>query len=611
MAQFNVTELDFEKIKASIKDHFRSQSKYNDWDFEGSGLNFLLDVLAYNTHYNAMIAHFSLNETFLDSAQIRGNVVSHAKLLGYTPRSTVASTAVVDLVVSGSSGAPAFATLERGTRFTTIVDSTKYQFVTLEPIEVSKSVTGNTFTFPSITLKQGVLKRMIYRVDESVENQRFTIPDANVDITTLRVRIKSNEESADYAVYTKFTTLSDIGSESQIYHIQEDSASKYEVYFGDGTIGKKPISNNIVELEYVYTDGAAANGARAFTAVDTIAGYSDIAVTVTSTSSGGAIRETIESIRYNAPLTFLSQNRAVTADDYRAIILKEVGNIEAISVWGGEDAVVPDYGKVYIAIKPTGALALTDTEKANIVENVLAGKNVVSITPVIVDPEYTFISLDVFFKYNPNLTDRTNAELRSLVRSTVSDYNDNNLKSFDGVFRYSQLLREIDAADPSILNSSARIFMYKDIVPLTTGGNYFNLEYTSPIYQTNSTESVITSSAFLINGLTHYFGDEPLTGTNNRRVFLYKFVSGVKTKIGNVGFVYPSEGRVVLTDFIPDDDTTIRISVLPNSNDLAPKRNQLLMIDLTETAVVGEIDTIAIAGSAGAINYTTPPRHRS
>lgn len=608
MSQFAVTELDFDKIKDSIKDHFRSQSKYNSWDFDGSGLSLLLDILAYNTHYNAMVAHLSLNETFLDSAQIRGNVVSHAKLLGYVPRSFTASKAVISFSVTAGVTPPAYLQLDRGTRFTTTLDQVSYTFVVLET--ASAPLLGGVYTFSNIEVTQGTLKRMLYRVDNALENQKFTMSDDNIDTNTMRVRIKANEESSEYAIYTKFTTLVGINETSQIYYLQEDSQGTYEIYFGDGVLGKKPTSNNIVEIEYVYTTGKTANGATTFTASDMVSGYNVTSISTVTASYGGAVRETIESIRYNAPLTFVAQNRAVTADDYRALILKSVGYIESISVWGGEDAEAPDYGKVYIAIKPNGADFLTADQKNNIIGNVLKGKNVVSITPVIVDPQYTYLSLDVYFKYNPNLTDRTKIELQGLIRNTVSAYNDNNLKKFDGVFRFSQFLRDIDKSDPSILNSTARVFMYKDITPNPAVNNSFVLEYSSPIYQTHSTDDIITSSSFLINGVEHYFGDTPIVGTNNRTVYLYKTVNGNRIKIKDAGLIEPALGKVTLTGFRPDDASSIRITVIPNSNDLAPKRNQLLEINLLTTSVIGEIDTIAVAGSAGAINYTTTARHR-
>ena len=611
MPQLNVTELDFDKIKAAMVAYFQAQDKYTDWDFEGSGLSVLMDILAYNTHYNAMLSHLTMNESFLDSAQLRGNVVSRAKELGYIPRSTIAATTVVNIVVTAPSLNPTdYLSLDRGTSFTTVVNSGQFEFVTLDAMQAPLDSIAGTYTFTGVPLKQGKLKRMIYLVDNSIENQTFEIPETNVDTSTLRVRVKSNQDSSDYAIYTRFTSLVGIDASSQIYYVQENAEGRYEIYFGDGTLGKKPISNNIAEVEYVYTDGDEANGATAFTAIDSIGGLTNMTIAATASSFGGAIQESIESVRYNAPLTFLAQNRAVTADDYRAIILKNVGNIETISVWGGEDASTPDYGRVYIAIKPTGALFLTQSEKDNIINNVLKGKNVVSITPLIIDPIYTYISLDVYFKYNPNLTDRTLPDLQAAVRSTISSYNDNNLQRFDGVFRYSQLLRVIDASDPSILNSSARVYMYKDIVPSNNSNNFFNLEYSSPIYSTGDQTSSISSTPFTVGGIVHFLGDAPMDTSDTRSVYMYKIVGGAKIKVIDVGLLYPATGVVVINNFRPDTTDPIRISAVPNSNDLAPKRNQLLDIDMLTVNIVGEIDTIALAGSSGAINYTTPSRTR-
>ena len=360
MAQFNVTELDFDKIKASIKDHFVSQTKYTDWAFDGSGLNVLLDVLAYNTHYNAMVSHFSMNETFLDSAQIRGNVVSHAKLLGYTPRSTIASRATLNVTVEAGANPPPFLTLERGFRFRSTVNEKPYTFLILDPQQAVLNTTdlstypNGRYVFNAVPILQGTLKRMLYVVDNSVQNQKFVIPDQNVDTTTLRVQVKTNTQSNDYAAYAKFTTLSGVDPTSTIYFLQENSSGNYEIYFGDGILGKKPISNNIVEIEYIYTDGEVTNGATTFETVDGVSGMIvQPPVTVTK-SYGASARESIDSIRYNAPFTFVSQNRAVTSDDYRSIIQNNFGNIEAISVWGGEDAPAPDYGTVYISIKKSG-----------------------------------------------------------------------------------------------------------------------------------------------------------------------------------------------------------------------------------------------------------------
>lgn len=637
MAQINVSELDFATLKESIKSHFKNQSKYNDWDFDGSGLSILLDVLAYNTHYNAVTAHLALNEAFLDSSQLRGNVVSHAKLLGYVPRSTIASTAVVDVfVVAPTSNAPAFLSLDRGHKFSTTVDSSKYTFVVLEPkpaVTLSPAIPDigrpAGYTFTNVTLKQGTLKKMVYRVDELIENQKYEIPDTTVDSTTMRVRVNDGEE---FSIYTQFSSLIGLDSNSKVYFLQENADGKYEIYFGDNSLGIKPGSNNIVEIEYVYTNGRIANGAFEFQSAQAFTyiipnstpetppasiPVNNVTVTTLTTSYGGAEKETTESIRYNSPLAFITQNRAVTAEDYRAIILREFGGIDAISVWGGETDPEPNYGKVYIAIKPSGKDFLNQAEKSEIINRILKGKNVVSIEPTIVDPEFTYIEIESFIKYNSNLTDKTTAALESYVRDIIRKYNDQNLQKFDGVFRFSQFLRSIDSSEPSILNSVARPYMFKRFTPKPNGlTNSITLDFPVATYTTSSTTSVLSSSGFNVGGLVHYFGDEPISGTTDRNVYIYRVVEGNRKKISNAGRIYSSIGRVTLNKFAVDYTTPnvnppdIRIVVIPNSFDIAPKRNQLLEIDQQYVTVTAEIDSIAVSGTAGAGNYATTPRHR-
>ena len=330
-------------------------------------------------------------------------------------------------------------------------------------------------------------------------------------------------------------------------------------------------------------------------------------------AAGGVDAETTESIRFNAPLTFTSQNRAVTSDDYSAIIKKSFTNIDSISTWGGEDNDPPDYGKAFVAIKPLTASVLTATEKDEIKNTILKGKNVVSITPEIVDPNFTFLELDVFFKYNPNLTDRSSSDLQSVVRDTISDYNFNNLNKFDGVFRHSQLLKSIDNADPSIQNSTVRPRMFQNIAATTNQAtNNFNLTFTSPFYQSgDSTKHILSSTAFKIAGDTddHFFGDIPITGSTKRTIIVFKSVSGSNvTIIPSAGEIDVDKGTITLNSFAPSTNTTIRITVVPNSLDLAPKRDQLLSIDQQRVTITPEVDTISVSGSSGSIRYTTTPR---
>jgi len=612
----NVTELDFDQIKDNLKNYLKQQSEFNDYNFEGSGLSTLLDVLAYNTHYNAVAAHYSLNEAFLDSAQIRGNVVTRAKLLGYVPRSVLAPKATIKLVVDNSAGPsyPTTLTLPRGTKLTTTVQGETYQYVVVNSQTVTGSATQQ-FTFDAVEIAEGTYKSLLYRVDNDIESQKFQISDSDVDTSTLRVRVQENEEALTYDIYSRFESLLNVDSASQIHYLQENTNGKYEVYFGDGVIGKKPINNNIVTLDYIYTHGDESNGASTFTLSSTLGGLVNANYTVTTVtpSAGGADRESMESIRFNAPLTFTAQNRAVTSDDYRAIILKSFSNVSSISTWGGEDNDPIDFGKVYVAIKPLTGATLTAAEKLTIKDTVLKGKNIVSITPEIVDPNFTNLELDVFFKYNPNLTDRTNVELQGVVRDTISDYNFNNLNKFDGVFRYSQILKAIDSSDRSILNSTIRPYMFQTISAKTTATqNNFILTYASGIFESGSEkEFILNSTAFKIGGVDHYLGDKVVTGSANRTVIVYKIVEGSNiTVINNAGSIEASTGRVIINNFAVDTNTDIKVTVIPNSLDIAPKRDQLLNIDQTYVSISAEVDTISTAGASGSIDYTTNSRLR-
>jgi hypothetical protein len=615
----NVTELDFDQIKKNLKNYLKTQTEFSSHDFEGSGLSSLLDVLAYNTHYNAMAAHFALNEAFLDSAQIRGNIVTRAKLLGYIPRSVLAPKAIVNITVDVSAeentNKPATLTLPRGAKLTTQVDGRNYRYIVLE--EQVAVLSSNTYSFTNVIIAEGTRKKLLYRVDNDIENQKYQISDDDADTSTLRVLIQANESSTSYDNYTKFESLINVNSSSRVYYLQENSNEYFEVYFGDGVTGKKPLNNNIVTLDYVFTNGPDSNGANIFTMVDNIGGFATIAITTLQKADGGTVKETNESIRFNAPLTFTSQNRAVTSDDYRAIIQKEFTNIKSISTWGGEDNDPPDYGSIYISIRPLVNETLNDNEKTEIMNTILKGKSVVSITPYIVDPNFTYLDLDVSFKYNPNLTDRSAVELTAVVRDTVSDYNFNELNKFDGVFRHSQLLKAIDNADPSIQNSNVRPYMFMNITPNKAAANKDNnfiLQFTAPFFNSgSSTNFIITSTMWKYGGEEVYFGDIPISGSTNRQVMVYKVVSGENiTVINNAGTIDVNAGTITLNNFIPDEASadTIRITVVPDSLDLAPKRDQLLSIDPLRVQITPSVDTISVSGSSGTIDYTTTSRLR-
>lgn len=608
--RLNVTELDFDEIRNNFVTYLEAQTQFSDYDFRGSGLSTLIDILSYNTFYNAFNANLQANELYLDTAQVRNNVVSHAKSLGYVPRSVNSSFASINVTVNAPANSPTSLTMNRGTVFTSKIGNKTYSFVNLEAQTITP--VAGVYTFPNVQVNQGSIRTFEYTVDDTDTRQRYEIPADNIDTETIIVKVRPTTSSSDIAVYTRVNNVVDVDGQSQVYFLQEGLDGRYEIYFGDNIFGNKLEAGNVVNIEYLVTDGKEANGASLFSLEGNIQGNTDVTIAVVDRSGGGADREDIDSIKFNAPLSFLSQNRVVTADDYSTIIKNNYSDAETVAVWGGEENEPPEYGKVYVSIKPKSAETLTATQKQFIIDNILKTKNLVSITPELIDPSYTYISLEVFFKYDPNLTSLTAGELKQKVIQVVSDYNDNQLKKFDGVFRQSQLLSSIDNSDPSILNSTVRVFMQKRFVPTIGTPTKYELEFSSPLYTTQSTEEVISSSAFTLNGFTHFIEDINPTGVERHRLQIYRVVNNQKiVSVVDAGYIVPDEGKFILESFNPEafvgDFMTITAS--PNSNDIAPKRNQLLQIDMNQVTVEPQVDTIATGGVVAGIGYQTVPRH--
>jgi len=608
--RLQVSELDYDQIRTNLKTYLQSQTQFQDYDFEGSALSTVIDVLAYNTFYNSFNANMMANELYLDTAQVRNNVISHAKTLGYIPRSRTSSFAGIDVTVNSPAGNPASLTIDRGTVFTTKIDNKTYQFVNLEAQTITP--TAGVYKFANLIINQGTLRTYEYIVDNTDKRQRYDIPDDNVDTSTLIVKVKTSASSSDTSVYARVQNVVDVDGDSQVYFLQEGIDGKFEIYFGDDIFGNKLEAGNIVQLEYLVSDGKDANSAKTFSLSGNIQGNTNVTISTVSKSGGGADREDIESIRFNAPLSFLSQNRVVTADDYATIIKNNYSDAETVAVWGGEENEPPEYGKVYISVKPKSAETLTDVQKQFIIDNILKTKNLVSITPEMIDPSYTYISLHVFFKYDPNLTSLTSGELKQKVIDIVSNYNDTVLQKFDGVFRQSQLLSQIDNSDPSILNSTVRVFMQKRFVPTVGTAQKYELEFSSPMYTTQSNEEVIDSSPFVLNGQTHFIEDYNLEGVTEHKLRIYRIVNNQKiVSVLDAGYIKPETGIFVLNSFNPESFTGsyMEITAQPNSNDIAPKRNQLLQIDMNNVTVEPQIDTIATGGVVAGIGYNTVPRH--
>ena len=615
LEQLNTTELDFDKIKANIKNHFlRQDSVYKDWNFDGSSLNMLLDVLAYNTHYNAILAHMAINESFIDSAQIRKNVVSHAKLVGYTPRSAKSSRANIEVEIPGINTRDSL-TLFRGQKFTTVLDEVTYTFVTAADYTAVKNISSNKYEFTnadggtdnSIEIFEGTLQVSSYSVNNSLVTQKFVIDEVNADMSSLLVRVREHLNSDKYIVYSiygsaQYKTLEDLDSTSLVFFLSENIYGRYEVSFGNGIYGALPGNLNIVELEYITTLGAAANFANSFSIVD-----AGTVTKVLSAASGGGEREGIESIRFNAPISIITQNRAVTADDYRSMILREFADIQTLNIWGGEDANPPEYGKVFITIKPKAADQLTPQQKDKII-TLLSGKKVLTVTPVFLDVDFTYIYLDVYFKFNANLTKYGKSELESIVRTSIKNFNTTELQEFDNVFRYSKLLNTIDKSNSAILNSFAEVYLYKKIYLYAGEPESIILSFNAaPEISNVSSLNVLSTDAFTFNGESIIILDE--VNPENayiRNMYMSTMRNGLNFRINvTCGQFNILTSTISLNPISVDEDTEIRIYMKPKAYDLAPLRQQLLTIDYDTTTVLGSVDSIAVAGSAGIASYST------
>ena len=616
--RLSVTEFDFDDVKDNLKVFLRNQTEFKDYDFEGSGMNIMLDILAYNTHYLGFNANMLANEMFLDSASLRSSVVSHAKTLGYEVTSARSPIATVNVALTTTSASK---TMPAGTAFSSTVDDVSYQFVTVA--DTTATGAGGVVTFNNVSIYEGTYLTSKYLVDTTNPEQRFLLPDNRSDTSTLKVQVQNSASDSTLTTYTKATDISQISSTSSVYYLQEVENGFHEIYFGDGNVSKALSDGNIVILNYVVTNKTASNGASSFSAPSTIDGVSDITVTTVSNAGGGAEPESLASIKLQAPLDYASQGRAVTTDDYVTYTKKLFANTQAVSVWGGEDGgydpatgvtSVPEYGKVFISVRSTTGQNLTDTEKTQLVNDF--GKfKVTSITPVIVDPETTFIILNTSFQYDSNVTTKTQSDLEALINTTISNYNSDSLQDFNRPFRHSQLTGLIDDTDDSILSNVTTVTLAKFVTPDTTKATAYTLSFDNAFFHphdghNSAAGGIIASTGFFIGGAsTEYFFDDD--GNGNLRI--YFLVAGVRTYFDALaGTVDYDNGEikinpVQITSVSNVDEaasTKFRLTVLPNSNDIVPVRNQLLELDLTNTSVSGTVDATATTGKGYTVTTT-------
>jgi len=611
--KLDISELDFDTIKDNLKTFLSQQDEFRDYNFEGSGMSVLLDVLSYNTHYLGYNANMLANEMYLDSADLRSSVVSLAKQVGYTPTSATCSTANINVVVNNGVGSSI--TMSRGTKFTSSVNGQSYTFVNNADISVIPG--DGVYTFSNVELKEGSLLNFKYTANTTDIDQRFLIPNDNVDTTTLTVKIQNSSSDSITNTYSLANGITALDSTSKVYFLQEVEDGRYEVYFGDGVLGRAVADGNIVILDYIVCNTDAANGASSFTLSGTLDGFANVTITTNSGAAGGSDQESISSIKYNAPRDYTAQDRAVTAEDYKVLVKSLYANAQSVQVYGGEDAEPVAFGKVYISIKAKSGSNLTTTTKTSIVQS-LKSYAVASVTPVIIDPETTFITLATSFKYNSSVSTLALSTLEANVLNSITTYNNDTLENFTGMYRHSALSTLIDSTDSSILSNVTTVRMYKYITPTLNEGLKYTLSFNNAFFNPHSGHNssaggIVSSTGFKINddlSLNEHFLDDD--GAGNLRVYYLSGTTRIYTSSA-YGTVNYTTGQIVLTSAhitsISNVDglasTRVRIFATPNSNDIVPVRNQILEIDTTNSTVTGDVDAIESGSSQAGTSYTT------
>lgn len=596
----NVSELDFDEIKSSVKTFLSGQADFTDYNFEGSALSLILDVLAYNTHYNAIYQNFAANETFLDSAIKRASVVSRAKELGYTPASAHAASTVIRLTISVTGTPPNPLIIPAETRFSArAVDGTTYSFITMA--DISAVPTGSTYYVDALVY-QGAFVEYTYTVDSNDPNQRFVVPNDNGDLRFLTVNIKDNASSTTWESWTLNDNIigSDIDSDSKVFFLQEGYDGKFEIYFGDGVIGKVPSSGNVIRMRYLLTSGESANNITGLTLATTIPGAAAVVATQVYPTYGGADKESTESIRLLAPKIFQAQNRAVTADDYIAIVKQKYSNVNDVLVWGGEDNLpYPFYGKVFISIQPKANVVLSNTVKAAIAKDLKDNYSVITISPEIVNPEYIYVRPSISATYSTR-AGNTPTTIDSDIRSAINEYLDGTINYFNKKIYVSALQKEIMDSNDSLLGVSQTFVIEKRFIPSFS----VNRDYT--LYLSNAiVPGTLYTSTFYVNDVAYIIKDVP--DSNSPHVAgtlkILNYANGVENIYSDsAGTVDYRTGAVVITDVMFTGISGNYISVygtcLPTPVDVSILRQPVSIQTNSQNQILllGQVDVTLIPG---------------
>ena len=501
--RLRVTELDFDTIKNNLKAFLNQQSEFTDYDFEGSGLNILLDILAYNTHYNAYYLNMVANESFLDTAILRDSVISHAKTLGYTPHSTRASVATINFTANSATSTSGTLTLPAGFGFlSNQIDSKPYNFVVLEDTTVTKA--NSTYYFENLEIYEGQLTTYRFTHNSaSNPKQVFTLPDANIDTTTIKVQVAPSSGNTQLTVYNLVSDILDVGVSSEVYYLQENKSGKYQIYFGNDAVGKSLPDGAIVNVTYLRTNGTAANKANNYVATSGISdslaeSITSFVIDPVSPAAGGAVRESVDDIKFGAAAQFTTQNRLVTVKDYESYLKKNYPSIDSLSVWGGEEENPPTYGKVYISLKPKENYFISETEKQRIIDEIISPKAIVAVSAEIRNPEYLYLLVENYVEYDKKKTSSTPEAIKTSIRNAILVYRNTNLNKFDSTFVLSKLQDSIDGVDLNAITGSETVLrLQKRFEPTLGASTTYTINFNALLHR-GTTTNKLTSSEFRI-----------------------------------------------------------------------------------------------------------------
>jgi len=591
----DLSQLDFDQIKDNLKLFLKDQSTFSDYDFEGSGLSLLLDVLAYNTHYNAYIGNMFANEMFLDSAVKRSSAVSLAKHLGYTPSSVTSARANVDINVFEVADSPATITLDAKTPFTTSIKGNSFTFFNLESATLRNDGTGR-YIGSGVELVEGTLRNLSFAVATPGPDEKYEIPDLDIDTSTLKVSVQGSFSNTSIDSYNLTVDTTNVTSSSRVFYLEMNPQEKYQIFFGDGIIGNKLISGNLVNIEYLKSKGKDANtsdNASIDFQTTSIGGSSNVSILPTTNPSTGSDADTLSSIKFKAPRVNAARNRAVTANDYKSLIEANFSDAESVIVFGGEDNIPPKFGKVIISLKPFDGFSISQSTKDSIISSVLANKKVMAVQPEFVDPEFFFVNLEVNIEFNSLRTSLTSDEIRTLVTETIDAYFSSDLQKFDKDFEKAQLIKNILDADNSIRTVIILIKLQKRESVNLNAVNTFR-DDDSIKFGNRLQPGTISSSRFfeLFQNTTTLVNMTDIPDTvpadnNGTGKIVVRNASTEAILNDNVGNVNYQTGEIILNEFTPTalpenvSDFRFTSSIQEVGQNIEANRNQILLRDKT------------------------------